>query len=291
MKKNGIKSAITTEFPFFMMMPALIWQVLFFVVPFTIIVSLSFAKNLHNIWEYGFTLQYYRSLLDVPYIRIIGRSLIFALFNAICCLVFAYPIAYYLARKVKRFKNFLLFFLILPFWTNILVQIYAWFFVIERNGLLNSLLLKIGVIREPLYIANTLFAVFLVMVYCYLPFMIMPLYSNLEKMNERLIESSYDLGANSWQTFFNVTLPLSFSGIKTGFFLVLVPSFGEFVIPALMGGSKDMFVGSLISHYFLMAYDVPQGAAFTMVSGAVLCIVVIICNWYFGKKLRVERGL
>jgi len=290
MKKNGIKAALTKETPFFMIAPALIWQVLFFCVPFAIIVYLSFVKSSVGLVNPQVSLFYYLSLFDFSYMKIIARSLIFAIANTFFCLMFAYPVAYFLARKIKRFKNVFLFFLILPFWINMLVQIYAWFFILERNGLINTFLLKIGIINSPLHLANNMGTVLFVMIYCYMPFMIMPLYTALEKINERLIESSYDLGANGWQTFKNITLPLSLPGIKTGCFLVFVPSFGEFVIPALMGGSKNMFVGSLITHYFLVAQDANQGAAFTCFSGAILLSVIVLGNWYFSKKINVVRG-
>lgn len=290
MKKNGIKDALSKEIPFFMIAPALIWQILFFCAPFAIIVGLSFIKSPDDLLTPHLTLSYYSSLFDFSHLKIITRSLFFAIANTFFCLIIAYPVAYYLARKIKRFKNVFLFFLILPFWINMLVQIYAWFFILERNGLINTFLLKMGVISTPLHLANNLGTVLLVMIYCYMPFMIMPLYTALEKINERLIESSYDLGANGWQTFLNITLPLSLPGIKTGCFLVFVPSFGEFVIPALMGGAKNMFVGSLISHYFLVAHDASQGAAFTCFSGAILLSVLGLSSWYFSKKISVVRG-
>jgi spermidine/putrescine transport system permease protein len=287
MKQNGIKPILKAEVPFLLMMPAIIWQALFLYIPLAIIVVLSFT---HSQTTGIVTLDYYKSLLSFPYAHIIVRSLLFALANALVCLLFAYPVAYFIARKVKKFQNILLFFLILPFWTNILVQIYAWFSVLEARGVLNSLLLKLGIISEPLHMLNSLPTIFLVMCYCYLPFMIMPLFTVLEKIDERLIESSYDLGANTWQTFFKVTLPLSWPGIKTGFFLVFVPSFGEFVIPALVGGSKTLFVGSLISHYFLVAQDAHTGAAFTILSGSILLCVALILNWYFGRKAGLSKG-
>lgn len=290
MKIRNIHYSFKREFPWFMMMPALLWQVLFFYIPCAIMVCLSFIKGCGHILEQGFTFEFYSSLFSYGYGAIIFRSLLFAFTNALFCLICAYPVAYFLARKVKRKKNFLLFLLILPFWINVIVQIYAWFFVLEQHGLLNVLLLKVGLINQPIHMVNTMASVFLVMAYCYLPFMIMPLYTALEKLDERLIESSYDLGANKWQTFFNVTLPLSMNGIKTGFFLVFVPSFGEFVIPILMGGSKHIFVGSLVSHYFTTAYNPSQGAAFTVFSGIILLICALAINQFFSKKAGILRG-
>jgi spermidine/putrescine transport system permease protein len=290
MKKSAIQQAFKREFPWFMIMPALLWQVLFFYIPCAIIIALSFIQSSGSTFSQGFSLNFYKTLFAPEYGLIILRSLIFASLNALVCLVCAYPVAYYLALKVKKAKQLLLCLLILPFWTNVIVQIYAWFFVLEQHGLLNIVLLKLGIISQPIHMVNTMASVFLVMAYCYLPFMIMPLYTALEKIDSRLIESSYDLGANSWQTFFNVTLPLSMSGIRTGFFLVFVPSFGEFVIPVLMGGSKQIFVGSLVSHYFTTAHNISQGAAFTVLSGLILLVCALIINRYFSKKAGVLRG-
>jgi len=290
MKKTDIQHSFKRELPWFMIMPALLWQALFFYIPCAIIIGLSLIKAYGPSLTQGFSLEFYRAVFSYEYGIIMLRSLLFAFINATLCLIFAYPVAYFLARKVKRGKNVLLFLLILPFWTNVIVQIYAWFFVLEQQGLINSILLRVGLISTPIHMVNTMASILLVMAYCYLPFMIMPLYTALEKIDERLIESSYDLGANNVQTFFNVTLPLSMNGIKTGFFLVFVPSFGEFVIPVLMGGSKNIFVGSLVSHYFTTAYNTSQGAAFTVLSGALLLVCALVINRYFAKKAGFFRG-
>jgi len=264
MKK--IKTHLMQEFPFFCSLPAIIWQVLFLCVPLFIVLYSSFVKD--GLW----TLANYASLFDTAHARIIGRSLGLALANVALCLICAYPVAYFLAVKVQRGKNFLIFLLALPFWTNFLVQVYAWFFLLGNNGLLETLLRKMGIISSSLHLAHSLTAVFLVMVYCYIPFMILPIYSVIEKLQYQLREASADLGATPWQTFLRITLPLSMPGIKTGILLVMVPSFGEFVIPELMGGAKYMMVGSLISYYFLVARDNAVGAAFTMLSGCVLLL-------------------
>jgi len=253
---------------------------LFLYITLLIIVYISLHEGPSAEW-YMITLVNYIPFLDWIYLPIIGRSLALATTAALICLICAYPIAYYLAMKVEHgWKNVLLFLLTLPFWTNFLIQVYSWFFLLDRNGLINSLLLKLGIISQPLYIANNVFAMLLVIVYCYLPFMIMPLYSILEKINIDALEASMDLGATHWQTFSRITLPLSASGIKTGCLLVFVPTFGEFVIPALIGGSKYMMVGSLISHYFLVASNTALGAAFTMISGLLLLLCALLFNRY-----------
>jgi ABC-type spermidine/putrescine transport system permease subunit I len=191
-------------------------------------------------------------------------------------LLAAYPVAYYLALRAKRWKNFLLFFLTLPFWTNFLILIYAWFFLLERNGIINQLFLKLHLISEPLRLANSMVALFIVMVYCYLPFMIMPLYTILGKIDTRLFDASADLGATRWQTFSRITVPLSFSGIRTGALLVLIPVFGEFAIPALIGGQKYMLAGSMIRYYFFVVRDNARGSAFTVLCALSLTTTVIV---------------
>lgn len=235
MKISEFKAAFKNELPFFMIMPAIIWQMLFFYVPLAIIFVFSFYKS--GIPE-NITVCHYIELLNCSHILIIVRSLLFAAANAVICLLFAYPVAYFLAKKVKKFKNFMIFFLILPFWINIIVQIYSWYFVLERNGLINWLLLRLHIISEPLHMLNSMPSILLVMIYCYIPFMIMPLYSILEKIDERLIESSYDLGANSWQTFFKVTLPLSWSGIKNRLFFSICAIFWRICYSSACRGFK-----------------------------------------------------
>lgn len=276
------------ERSFLLFIPAVLWQIIFMVAPVLIIFYFSFIGP-----DFVLTLDHYRALIKWPYFAIIFRSLFLAASTAILSLFIAYPVAYFLAIRVQRFKNFFLFFLTLPFWINFLVQIYAWYFLLERNGLINTVLLKFGMITEPVLLSNKLFAIFIVMVYCYLPFMIMPLYSIIEKIDLRLLDASADLGATPWQTFRWVTLPLSLPGIKTGLLLVLIPTFGEFVIPSLLGGSKYMLVGSLIAFFFLGARDKAGGAAFTSLSGAVLlaALLLLYTTVYLWQMRKTVRGL
>ena len=284
---NKIRAALTRQIPFFLSVPGLIWQVLFFFIPVLLVVGMSIAQ----VSGYGLTLEHYRTILSSIYISVILRSLMIAFITGLCCLIIAYPVCYYLAVHVQRFKNALLFFLILPFWTSALVQIYAWFFVLERHGLINTLLQRMHLIQAPIGILNTQFAVYLVMIYCYLPFMIMPLYAQLEKLDRRLIEASADLGATSWQTFVRVSLPLSLPGIQTGFFLVFVPSFGEVAIPSLVSGGKQLFVGSLISQFFMTADQSQLGAAFTVLSCVALIIAAALFYAYFAWLTKRPRSI
>ena len=249
-----------------------------FYIPLLLVIAASVMTFYDQSSTPHLTLQYYATFFDWRSFFVLLRSLLLSVVNAIICTCIAYPVAYYLAFYVQRFKTLLLFFLMLPFWISFMVQVYAWFFVLEKHGLLNSLLIHLHIIETPLHLLNTPFAIYVVMLYCYVPFAVMPIYSTLEKFDKRLLEASSDLGATPWQTFMQVTLPLSTLGIRTGFFLALVPSFGEFIIPTLLGGGKQLYVGSLISHYFLLARNFSLGSAFTCLSGLVL--IMSSCVWY-----------
>jgi spermidine/putrescine transport system permease protein len=269
--------------------PALIWQILFLYVPLLFLLSASFFKRWPVFNVYDLTFTNIAAVITTAHFKIIGWSLIQAMTIATACLLVGYPVAYFFAVKMRRWKNFFLFFLMLPFWTNFLVQAYAWFFVLERNGLLNRFLLSLGIIREPLQILYSPFAVILVMFYCYLPFMILPLYGVLEKFDLRLIEASLDLGATSSKTFFKITLPLTMSGIRNGFLLVMVPAFGEYAIPAIMGGGRYLYVGSLISNYFLESRDPAVGSSFTTVSGCVILFIVLIISRVMASPKQIQK--
>jgi spermidine/putrescine transport system permease protein len=283
-------SFLKQDMPFFMAMPALVWQIMLFYVPFVLVAFMSITKPGTFSGPQSFTLEHITTFFDPMYLAIILRSWFLALASAIICVLCAYPIAYYIAFTVRRWKKQLLFLFVLPLWLSFLVQVYAWFFVLEKHGLINGLLLKIGLIAQPIQLLNTPFAVFLVMVYCYMPFAVMSIYSSLEKFDIRLFEASADLGSTRWQTFMRVTLPLSASGMRTGFFLVLVPAFGEFVIPVLLSGGKQFYVGSLISHYFLTAYNIHAGAAFTCICGALLLITSALVYLIFKRMFGTIRS-
>jgi spermidine/putrescine transport system permease protein len=270
------KSFFSPNTSFFWGIIALVWQVVFFYIPLSFLVATSFIKYTPSLNSSHFTFFHYFSLFQPIYAQIFLRSFGLALSTVIITLMIAYPVAYYLAVKVQRWRELGLALLILPFWTNFLLLVYAWYFLLENDGLINDLLLRIGLISEPLHMMNTTFAVHIGMVYCYLPFMLLPLYSSLEKLDLRLLEASADLGATYWQTLWNVIFPLTWPGIRIGATLVFVPAFGEFVVPALLGGDKNMYVGSVITHYFLTIRDVSLGSAFTCLSIVVLFLILLL---------------
>lgn len=285
MKIKFLKTSTPSEFSFSIGAPAMIWQVLFFYLPLAILAITSVMQFSETDAFEGFTFQKIAFFLRPLYLKVIFSSFILALGNAILCLLIAYPLAYFLAFTGKRYKNFFLFLLIVPFWTNFLLHIYAWFFVLEKEGFLNNLLRAIGAISEPLQFLNTPFAIMIMMVYYYLPFMVMPLYSSLEKMDVRLVEASLDLGASWGQTLRRVMLPMTKRGLKAGFFLVYIPSFGEFAIPELMGGDKLMFVGTVIANYILGDETGSLGAAFTLVACLMLLISSIALYWIIDRLI------
>lgn len=282
---NTLRKSMRKESSFFVGIPAFVWQVIYFYVPLCFIVLLSFMVTDGS--PSYITLSHYVPFLAKPYFFIFVRSLFFALTTAFSCLIIGYPVAYFLVFKAGRLKDFFLFLLIIPFFTNFLLHVYAWFFVLERNGFLNTILLKTGIISTPIQFLNSMGATLVVMFYCYLPFMVMPLYSTLEKFDRKLVEGSLDLGATAWQTFTRITVPLTLSGITTGFFLVFVPAFGEFVIPGLVGGEKLMFVGTVISSSVLGANTMEDGAAYTVF----MCILLVAVSVFllYGIQLLFGR--
>src|SRR3990172_10556197 len=232
-----LKRIFAEEVAFLFACPALLWQSIFLYIPFVLLILFSMFDYLPSVQSYVFTLFYYNHIFNSLYIKIIFRSLVLALLNAAICFLIAYPVAYYLALKVqRRYKTLLLFSLILPSWISLIVQVYAWFFLLEKNSLISRFLQLIGLISPTYHLLNNYFTIVLGMVSCYLPFMILPIYAVLEKMDKRYLEASADLGANRIQTFRRVIFPLSLPGVFAGLLLVFIPSFGEYAIPTLLGG-------------------------------------------------------
>jgi spermidine/putrescine transport system permease protein len=275
-----------TEHPFSIGIPAVIWQLLFFYIPLVIIAVTSILDISPQGIE-GITFEKIGYFLNSLYLRVIGFSFILAIATVILCFLIAYPLAYFMAFNGKRFRNFLLFLLLIPFWTNFLLHVYAWFYVLEKHGFLNSVLTSFGL--EPVIILNTPFAIMIMMVYYYLPFMVLPIYISLERFNTSLIEASFDLGATWFQTFRRIILPLTMRGVRSGFFLVYIPAFGEFAIPSLMGGDKIMFVGNVVSEFILAEGTGSLGAAFMVISCAILLVTAVFFYWLLGRFTEPVR--
>jgi len=270
--------------------PTMMYLTLFLIVPLILIVVLSFlSRGTYGNVLYQFNLGNYARLFDTIYIRILGFSLLVAAGTTIFTLVMGYPLAYYIARAPLRQRSMLLFLILVPFWTNFIIRIYAWIMILRTEGLLNSFLLKIGLIQVPLDILYSPTAVLIGMVYEFLPFMVLPLYTSLEKIEQSQLEAAADLGARPWKAFMRVTLPLSIPGMVAGSILVFIPAMGMFVVPDLMGGAKTMLVGNLIRNQFLTARDWPFGAAASMV---LLLLTLAVTLLYtrragFGEEILV----
>jgi spermidine/putrescine transport system permease protein len=268
---------------FFIGSPALIWQILFFYLP----LALMLASSLWEVSEAGsvtgITLKNFYKVLTKTHLFVILKSLLLSFFTAVLAFCIAYPLAHFIIFHAKKYKSLMLFFLIVPFWTNFLLHVYAWFFVLEKQGFLNNTLLTFGFIQEPIGFLNSLFAIILMMVYCYFPFMVLPIVSSLERFDNRLLEASHDLGASRIQTLTKITLPLTMPAIRAGFFLVFIPSFGEFIIPELMGGDKRYFVGNVVSQYILGNDTETIGSAFMVISALVLILSSFIIYRFFNR--------
>jgi spermidine/putrescine transport system permease protein len=268
--ERRFSDVLKAQIAFFLGAPAIIWKVIFLYTPLLFLVAISLVKSWNT---FGFsqpTLEHYMALCAWAPFKIIIMSMIVAVATTVLCILLAYPVVYYLWQYRGRMKMFLFFLLILPFWINFLLHVYAWFMMLEQHGVVNNFLMHIGLISRPIAMLYSYFAIMLVMVHAYLPFMVFPLYSIVDKIDKQFLEASADLGASFWTTFFRVILPLSLPGLVTGSVLVFVASFAEFVIPDLVGGDRYMFVGNMITHYFLVAREASQGAAFTVISSLVV---------------------
>ena len=269
---------------------------LFFVVPLAMIFLVSFAQRgmvgglapIDDLWEWivsGAAFRNYARSFDSLYLLIHWRSLWVAALTTILCLLIAYPIAYYIARVAPaRRRNLLLGLVVVPFWTSFLIRTYAWMFILSNEGALNTVLLQLGLIDQPLDILYSPLAVMIGLVYGELPFMILPLYASLEKLDGALLEASADLGAAPAATFFRVTVPLSMPGIVAGVVLVFIPSVGQFIVSDLLGGSQTMLIGNAIQNQFSEARNRPFGAALAIELMAMVMALLIAYALYARRK-------
>lgn len=290
------RKLFSKDYPFALGVPAIIWQILFFYLPLVLLVIGSFVSFTEEGGFAGISFEKFNFFFRPAYFGIIAASLALALGTSLLCFCISYPVAYFMAFTGKKWKNLLLFCLIVPFWTNFLLHVYAWFFVLEKEGFLNLTLQFLKVTKEPIVFLNSIFAVMIMMVYYYLPFMLLPIYSALEHFDTKLLEASYDLGASWFQTLHKIQLPLCARAIKTGFFLVFIPAFGEFAIPELMGGDRWMFVGNVVSQFILGDETGSLGATFTVFSCCFLLVsaallYLLIDRLLKPKATRQSRGL
>lgn len=273
-----------------------LWMMALFFVPFLIVLKISFSATLiaqppyepvfdffSEPWDVSLEKvrsldldNYIRLVTDSIYISSYLSSLWIAASSTLMMLFIAYPIAYGMARAPKSIRPTLVMLVILPFWTSFLIRVYAWITILSEEGLLNSVLLSLGLIDEPLLILSTNTAVYIGILYSYLPFMVLPLYSTLEKMDESLVEAAKDLGCTAIGAFWRVTFPLSLPGVVAGCFLVFIPVVGEFVIPDLLGGSDTVMIGKTMWEEFFNNRDWPAASAVAIALLIILMIPIMI---------------
>jgi spermidine/putrescine transport system permease protein len=258
------------------LIPAVLWMLIFMILPLLLVFAMSFAsRGLYGGVQWAFSLTNYTMLLDFLYLGIYGRSVLLAVATTAVCLLIGYPLAYFIARAPTRWQGVWLLLVIIPFWTNFLVRTYAWMFLLRTEGLLNTMLLNVGVIHTPVEILYTDWAVLVGLVYGYLPFMVLPLYAAIERLNRSVVEAAWDLYANGWSVFWRVIFPLTKPGVIAGCLLVFIPSVGAYITPDLLGGAKTMMVGNLIQHEYLVIRDWPFGSAISFVLMALVVLGVL----------------
>ena len=294
-KRLGLDGrAVVTAVPY-------LWLLLFFLIPFVIVLKISFSTSqiamppyeplLHwtsekvmqiklNLGNFAFLVE------DNLYWKAYLNSIWVASVSTFFCLLLGYPIAYAIARSNPSARNILMLLIVLPFWTSFLLRVYAWIGILKNNGLLNNFLIWIGAIDQPIQMLQTDFAVYVGIVYSYLPFMILPLYANLEKMDLTLLEAAADLGCRPWQGFLKVTLPLSLPGVRAGCLLVFIPAVGEFVIPSLLGDPGMLMIGKVLWTEFFNNRDWPVASAVAIA----LLLFLVIPIMFFQRAQDAEAG-
>ncbi|WP_409160066.1 putrescine ABC transporter permease PotH [Pectobacterium sp. B2J-2] len=291
-QKHGRKSVIALPY---------LWLLLLFMLPFLIVFKISLAEMARAIPPYtdlvswmddkldiSLNLGNYLHLLDDPlYFDAYMQSLQVAAVSTLCCLLIGYPLAWAVAHSKPSTRNILLLLVILPSWTSFLIRVYAWMGILKNNGILNNFLLWLGVIDEPLVILHTNLAVYIGVVYSYLPFMVLPIYTALMRLDYSLVEASLDLGARPLKTFFSVIVPLTKGGIIAGSMLVFIPAVGEYVIPELLGGPDSIMIGRILWQEFFNNRDWPVASAVAVV---MLLLLIMPIIWFHKHQSKSAGG-
>jgi len=282
-------------------LPPLLFLLIFFLIPFAFAFKISFAETSPSVPPFtnvisftpdhhmriAATLGNYRYLLtDEVYGVAYLYSLRTAFFSTLICLLLGYPMAYAIARAPKSTQGLLLLIIMLPFWTSFLLRVYALEGIIRDTGFLNTVLLHLGLIREPLHIMRTSLALYLGIIYSYLPFMVLPLFATLEKLDPTLLEAAADLGSPPWRAFLNITVPLSIPGVIAGSMLVFIPAVGEFVIPSLLGGPNQLMIGRVLWDEFFGNHDWPVASAVAIAFLLLLVGPIAIYQYYNVRQLE-----
>jgi spermidine/putrescine transport system permease protein len=267
--------------PLAFLSPPVGWLLFFFLLPMVVMVVFSVWRTIDFKIVPGFTLDNYAALLKPIYASVFTRTLRISLTVTLISALLGYPVAYFLARKVHRFRTVLLMLVILPLWTSYLVRTFAWLLILGTNGVINHGLRAAGLIDQPIaWLLYSDFAVTVALVHIYVPFMILPLYAVLEKLDGRLLEAARDLGASPARAFVWVTLPLSLSGLATGCLFVFIPSMGAFVTPELLGGTRSIMIGSIIAQQFGVAFEYPLGSAMALTLMAIILAIASVVLRY-----------
>lgn len=275
----------------FVIIGILSWMIIFGIIPTIMLLGVSVLRqHPSDLIEFSFSLESYIRLFEPTLGSILMHSIFMAIIATGLCLLIGYPFAYVVARAERKHAQLMLLFIMIPFWTNSLIRTYSLVAVLKADGILNKSLMWIGIINEPLKIMFTETAVFIGLVYTLLPFMILPLYAAIEKLDQQMLEASRDLGATRWVTFKEITIPLTMPGIVSGCMLVFLPALGMFYIPDILGGARTMLLGNYIRDQFLASRDLPMGAA---ASVAMTLLMGLMLATYFksirkaGRKFKI----
>ncbi len=267
--------------------PTVLWLCIFFIIPMLIVVAVSFASRTpYGQVVFNWTFSNYQRFAETLYISIFGQTLVVAFVTTVATILMGYPIAWSIAKLPKKWQQPGLVIVMAPFWINFLIRSYAWVIILRSQGVINTILLKLGLITTPLQMLYNEGAVMLGMIYALLPFMVLPIYVSIEQLDRRLLEAAADLGAAPMTAFRKITLPLTMPGIAAGTILVFISSLGMFVVPDVMGGAKSALIGNLIQNQFLSARDWPFGSALSIVL-AVLSLLLIMLYY---KVLNTQKG-
>lgn len=261
--------------------PVSIWMTLLVAIPFIYVFCMSFMlKDPNGGVKLGFTLENFKQVFDPLYLKVFGQSIIISLFTTIICALIAYPFTYFIAQKTTIKKAVFMAMVIVPFLVSSLIRLFGWINILRKDGILNSLLLKLGLIQQPLELVYNTTGVMIGLVYMLLPFMILPLYSSIEKLDKSLLEACSDLGAKPSTAFLRVTLPLTMPGIFAGSILVFIPALGYFFVTDILGGSKTQVIGNIIRSQFITARNWPLGSAISIF----LIVITLILVWLYQKS-------
>ncbi|CAM4120167.1 ABC transporter permease [Bacillus manliponensis] len=265
-------------------LPTVVWLLIFFLVPLVFVLAFAFLqRGAYGTVEMQFTLENIIRVFDPLYMGTLWETVKIAVITTLICLFIGYPFAYTITLVNPKYRSILLLLATIPFWINFLVRSYAWIVILRSQGLVNTFLMNMGIIDEPLNLLYNTPSVILGMVYSLLPFMILPVYAAIEQLDKRKLEAAYDLGATPLKAFWHVTLPMTMTGIVTGSILVFISSIGMFVVSDVMGGSKVALIGNIIQNQFLGARDWPFGSALSMI--VVLFSVLFIYLYYRATKV------